>query len=156
LDGVKIVVSRKLQVFSNPSKTKIPSRTSSGPTRVSPEFKNPSQKPPPGLCPTPPDIFRILNLSPMTRFLGELYIYPSISNGSPLLVTPFFLLNKLTFFILRGQTHSLLELPFQVLVYGLSEARIRVSCVIHYLKLILDVESSSSALITLGAFLLDR
>jgi hypothetical protein len=37
----------------------------------------------------------------------------------------------------------------------LSEARIRVPYVIHHLKLILVIESSSSMLITLGALLLD-
>jgi hypothetical protein len=36
----------------------------------------------------------------------------------------------------------------------LSEARIQLSCVIHLLKLILAVESSSSTLVTLEALLL--
>jgi hypothetical protein len=37
----------------------------------------------------------------------------------------------------------------------LSEARIQVPCVIHLLKLVLAVKSSSSMLITFGALLLD-
>jgi hypothetical protein len=41
MDEVKIVKSSKLQVFSNPSKSETPSRTLSGPTRVSLEFKIP-------------------------------------------------------------------------------------------------------------------
>jgi hypothetical protein len=36
----------------------------------------------------------------------------------------------------------------------LSEARIRVPCVIHHLKLVLSVESLTYTLITLGALLL--
>jgi hypothetical protein len=51
LDEVKIIELRKLKVFFNPSKIETPSQTLSGPTRVSPEFQNPSQKPPASLCP---------------------------------------------------------------------------------------------------------
>jgi hypothetical protein len=56
MDEVKIVESSKLQVFSNPSKTETPSRTLSGPTWVSPEFKISQQKPPVGHCPAHLDI----------------------------------------------------------------------------------------------------
>jgi hypothetical protein len=41
MNEVKIVESSKHQVFFNPSKTETPSRTLSGPTRVSLEFKIP-------------------------------------------------------------------------------------------------------------------
>jgi hypothetical protein len=38
----------------------------------------------------PPDVVQNLNLGPTTRFLRELYIYPYISNDSPLLAFGFY------------------------------------------------------------------
>jgi hypothetical protein len=133
MDEVKIVESIKLQVFSNPSKTGSPNRT---------------LPPPPGLC---PDFESWPNSYILERALYKhLHLQRLSTFGHSI-----FLLNKLSFFILRGPTHSPLELPLQVLVKGLSEARIQVSYVIHHIKLILAIESSSSALITLGALVLD-
>jgi hypothetical protein len=121
MDEVKIVESSKLQVFSNPSKIETLSRTLSGPTRVSLEFKIPQQKPLARHFPAQADIVRlllnfvrILNLGPTARFLRDTCINTS-TYISPLGYS-IFLLNKLIFFILRGQTRSPLELPFQVLV----------------------------------------
>jgi hypothetical protein len=62
----EIIESSKLQVFSNPSKIETPSRTLSGPTRVSPEFKISSQKPPTRFCLAQLDI--VQNPQPLFRF----------------------------------------------------------------------------------------
>jgi hypothetical protein len=55
--------------------------------KLAPEFKIALQKLLAGHCVTQLDIVWILNLSPTTSFLGELYKYTS--NGSPLLVIAF-------------------------------------------------------------------
>jgi hypothetical protein len=49
-----------------------------------------SQRSPTGLCPVLPDIIRNLNLSPTASFFRKPYIYPSTSNGPPLLATAFY------------------------------------------------------------------
>jgi hypothetical protein len=71
------------------------------------------------LCPTGLEIVWISNLSPMTRSLRELYKYPYFSNGSLSLGHSNLLVLKLISFISKGQKHSTLELPQQVLDLGI-------------------------------------
>jgi hypothetical protein len=53
-------------------------------------LKTPNPKAPTEHCLALSDIVRISNLSPTDSFLGEPYMYPSTSNGSPLLATMFY------------------------------------------------------------------
>jgi hypothetical protein len=96
------------------------------------------------------------NLSPTASFLRELYKYPYSSNGSLSLSLGHsnLLLLKLIPFISKGQKHSILELPLQVLDLGIEGVNIQALYVNLIFKLVLALESSSYMLVTLGALLL--
>jgi hypothetical protein len=96
LDEVKIIESSDSKSFQIHPQIKTDNRTMSDPAGLYsalPERAPNSQRVQAGHCPTapppPPDFVQILNLGPTARFLRVPYINTSISNGSPLLATPF-------------------------------------------------------------------
>jgi hypothetical protein len=89
VDKIKIIKSSDFKSLSNHPQIETFSQTlsdldqtMSGPTRESPIH---SQSPSRTISSSPPDFVRILNIGLTTRFLRELYINTSTSNGSPLL-----------------------------------------------------------------------